>query len=297
MGEQSSLPKVRYPYRAIVEHPPFMWPGGAGVAIWVVVNVEHHPFGKGGASVNDRAAAAQPDVLNHSWRDYGPRVGMWRLFDALDKAHVPASAALNSEVCDRYPQLIEEGVKRGWEWIGHGANNSERLSGMAPEAERSVVHGVLARIEDATGHKPRGWLGPGLAETYNTPDILFSEGVEFVCDWIADDLPFSLDVDGGRLLALPYSIELNDMELILRQRLKGPEYVQRLVDQFDRLHEEATRLQCGRVMAIPLHPFLTGQAHRVKYLEEALVALASREGAWFAKGSEIMDHYVREVKQ
>lgn len=296
MSESSGSPQARYPYRAIVEHPPFRWPGGATVAIWVVVNVEHHPFGRGGVSVNDRAASAQPDVLNHSWRDYGPRVGMWRLFDALDLAGVPASAALNSEVCDQYPRLVEEGAKRRWEWIGHGANNSERLTGMQAQDERRLVHDVLTRIEAATGAKPRGWLGPGLAETYNTPDILFSEGVEYVCDWIADDLPFPLTVEGGRLLAMPYSIELNDMELILRQRLRGHDYVQTLVDRFDRLHAEATRLGCGRVMAVPLHPFLTGQAHRVRYLEEALTTLASRTGAWFATGSEIMDHYLHEVE-
>lgn len=287
---------ARYEYRPIVDHPPFMWPGGAGVAVWVIPNVEHYPFGQPGVTVNDRAAAASPDVLNHSWRDYGPRVGIWRLFDCLSDLGIKVSATLNSDVCDEYPRLVEEGCRRGWEWIGHGTSNSVRLSGLDEAEERALVETALERISDAVGQRPRGWLGPGLAESARTPEILYQAGVEYVCDWVADDLPFALAVEGGELLSLPYSIELNDMELILRQRLTGQQYRQRLIDQFEQLRAEGVARQTGRVMAVPLHPFLTGQAHRIRYLHDALHHIAVNEGSWLATGSEIVDYYRSEVK-
>jgi allantoinase len=285
----------RYPYRPIADHPKFLWPGGARVAVWVIPNVEHYPFDQPGVTVNDRAAASLPDVLNHSWRDYGPRVGIWRLFDCLSDLGVKVSATLNSDVCDEYPRLVEEGCRRGWEWIGHGTNNSVRLGGLSEDDERSVVQAALDRISAAVGQRPRGWLGPGLTESPRTPEILYQAGIEYVCDWVADDLPFSLAVQGGQLLSLPYSIELNDMELILRQRLPGEQYRQRLIDQFEQLNTEAERQQTGRVMAVPLHPLLAGQAHRVRYLHEALAHIAGHDGSWLATGSEIMDYYLAAV--
>ncbi|HSZ43452.1 MAG TPA: polysaccharide deacetylase family protein [Trebonia sp.] len=284
---------ARYPYRAITDHPPFLWPGGARVAVWVIPNVEHHPFDRPSVSVNDKASATPPDVLNHSWRDYGPRVGIWRLFDCLAGLGITASATLNSDVCDEYPQVVTEGTRLGWEWLGHGTDNSRRLSGLGEEDERALVETSLGRIAAATGQRPRGWLGPGLAETARTPEILHAAGVEYVCDWVADDLPFTLRVEGGEILSLPYSIELNDMELILRQRLTGPEYRQRLIDQFEQLNAEAGAQRTGRVMAIPLHPFLAGQAHRVRYLREALEHIALHKGSWLARGGEIADYYLR----
>ena len=287
---------TRYAYRPIADHPKFLWPGGAGVAVWVIPNVEHYPFGQPGVTVNDRAAASRPDVLNHSWRDYGPRVGIWRLFDCLSDLGVKVSATLNSDVCDEYPRLVEEGCRRGWEWIGHGTDNSVRLSTLSEDDERALVGATLDRISAATGRRPRGWLGPGLAESARTPEILHEAGIEYVCDWVADDLPFALGIeDGGQILSLPYSIELNDMELILRQRLTGDQYRQRLIDQFEQLSEEATAHQTGRVMAVPLHPFLTGQAHRIRYLHDALSHIAGHQGSWLATGSEIMDHYQSTV--
>jgi peptidoglycan/xylan/chitin deacetylase (PgdA/CDA1 family) len=281
----------RYPYRPIVDHPRFLWPGGARVAVWVIPNIEHYPWDRPGVSVSDRAGAIAPDVLNHSWRDYGPRVGIWRLFECLDDTGVKVSATLNSDVCDEYPRLVEEGNRRGWEWIGHGTNNSERITGLDETSERALIGAALERIEAGTGSRPRGWLGPGLAETDRTPDILREAGIDYVCDWIADDLPFTLTAGDGTITALPYSIELNDMELILRQHLTGPEYQSRLTDQFARLDAEAAACGTGRVMAIPVHPFLVGQAHRVGYLRDALAQIAGHEGSWLAHGSEILDYY------
>lgn len=281
----------RYAYRPIVDHPRFSWPGGAKVAVWVIPNVEHYPFGRPGIPVNERSAAADPDVLNHSWRDYGPRVGIWRLFDLFDELDIPVSATLNSEVCDEYPTVVERGCLRGWEWIGHGTNNSVRLSGLAEDEERELVNTALDRIAEATGQRPKGWLGPGLVESHNTPDILHAAGIEYLCDWVADDLPFALTAAGGELMCLPYSIELNDTELLLRQHLTGEQYRRRLIDQFEQLCHDADAHAVGRVMAIPLHPFLTGQAHRVGYLRDALAHIASSDASWMATGTQILEQY------
>lgn len=292
MSNKDSLhrsPGLRYHYQPIVDRPEFMWPGDAAVAVWVIPNVEYYPYDRPGASVNDRAAVAMPDVLNHSWRDYGVRVGIWRLFECFDDVGVKVSATLNSEVCDEYPRLIEEGTKRGWEWIGHGTNNSIRLQTLTETEETELLKNVLDRIEKGSGTRPRGWLGPGLSESHNTLDILQRAGVEYVCDWVADDLPFWMQTDGGRILSVPYSIEMNDMELVLRQRLTGPEYYQRLLDQYEQLKSEAIRQDRGRVMAIPVHPFLVGQAHRIGYLADALSYIAGQRDTWLATGSEIME--------
>lgn len=283
---------LRYPYVPIVDRPQFLWPNNAGVALWVIPNVEYYPFDLPGATVNDRAVASKPDVLNHSWRDYGVRVGIWRLFECLDQVGIKVSATLNSEVCDEYPAIIEAGNKRNWEWLGHGTTNSIRLTGMEPKDEAALIKSVLDRIQAGTGSRPRGWLGPGLAESYNTLDILTDSGIEYVCDWIADDLPFWMKASSGRILSVPYSIEMNDMELVLRQKLTGPQYRQRLIDQFRQLRLESLREKRGRVMAIPLHPFLTGQAHRIGYLKSALDFIVNQPDTWVATGSEIMDYFV-----
>lgn len=282
---------LRYHYQPIVDRPKFLWPGDTSVALWVIPNVEYYPFDKPGASVNDRASTAFPDVLNHSWRDYGVRVGIWRLFECFDALGIKVSATLNSQVCDEYPQMIEEGTKRGWEWIGHGTNNSIRLTSMSESEETKVVQEVLDRIDKATGIRPRGWLGPGLAESHNTLDILQRSGVEYVCDWVADDLPFWMDTKEGHILSIPYSIEMNDMELILRQHLTGPEYLQRLVDQYEQLRSESLRQGRARVMAVPVHPFLMGQPHRIGYLKDALAYISGQPDTWSATGSDIAEFY------
>lgn len=280
---------ARYPYRAIVDHPPFRWPEEARVAVWIIPNVEYFPFAGPGAVINERTASFRPDVVNHSWRDYGIRVGFWRLLDCLDQARVPVTAALNSLVCEHYPQVVEAGVRRGWEWMGHGETNSRWLVGLEAEEEAALIARVRGRIAEATGKPPSGWLSPGLSETERTPELLRQAGVEYVADWVADEVPFWMQTAHGPLLALPYSIEINDMELILRQRRSGPEFRERLIDQFEQLWRDGDRV--ARVMAIALHPFLIGQPHRIRYLAEVLDYLRSHNGVWFATGSEIARYY------
>lgn len=276
-----------YGYSAIERRPPLRWPGGARVAVWVVPNVEHFAFGGFGPMLRPRAAPAPPDPYNTAWRDYGLRVGIWRLMRALDRHGIRATVALNATVCDYAPAVVEEGLRRGWEFMGHGTTSSRLLSGLAEDAEREEIERTLTRIAQFTGQRPRGWLGVGLEETLRTPHLLAAAGVEYVGDWCADDQPFPLTVEQGALIALPYTLELNDIPLFMNQHLTGPEFFTTVRDQFDVLYAEGA--ESGRVMALALHPFLVGQPHRAKYLDQALAYLASHRQVWFATGAEILD--------
>jgi allantoinase len=199
--------------------------------------------------------------------------------------------ALNSLVCEHYPKAVEEMKKRGWEFMGHGTTNSESLAGLNPEREREVIQSVLKTIEQATGRKPRGWLGSGLVETYNTLDILAEEGVIYCGDWNNDDQPYPMKVKKGKLFSIPYCMEINDIPLFIRKGYTGEQYYRSVIDQFETLVADSKKHP--RVMGIPLHPMITGQPLRIKYLERAIAEMKKNNAVWFATGSEIIDAYQR----
>jgi allantoinase len=270
--EQSSL----FPYSAIVDRPAIKWPNGARVAVWVVPNIEHFHLEIG---------AGAPDVRNHARRDYGNRVGVWRLMETLTKHGVRGTVALNGEVVRQYPRIMEECAKLKWELMGHGMTNSVILSGLDIEKEKSIVADTRAAIESC-GQKMRGWLGPGLTETWNTLGLLKEFGVEYVADWCNDDQPYAMN---NGLYSIPYSLELNDMPLFSAPSISIVDYERRIRDSFDTLYAEGAT--SGRVMCIALHPFLIGAAHRIKYLDSALAHIRSHEQVWLATGSEIISAY------
>jgi len=282
----------RYDDSFIFERTPFTWPGNKTLAVWIVPNVEvwRYDAASGQAiSPNDRGIV--PDVVNYGWREYGMRVGLWRFADVLDAAGVKATVALNAAVVEHHPKAVEEMKRRGWEFMGHGVTNSESLAGLALDAERNLIQTSLRTIEQATGRRPRGWLGSGLTETYNTLDLLAEEGVIYCGDWNSDDQPFRMKVTTGRMYAVPYCMEINDIPLFIRKGYTGEQYLQSLIDQFDALYADSAKQP--RVMGIPLHPMITGQPLRIKYLERALAHMKQREKVWFATGSEIVDAYQR----
>jgi allantoinase len=275
-------------YRPAVGRPRLELPGGARVAVWIGLNIEHYPFGRPGLSITPATAGLPVDPMNYGWRDYGVRVGVWRVMDVLDRLGMRASVLLNSEVCHRYPAIVEAGQRRGWAWLAHGRDNATLQTGMSREDERAYLQEVVETIERGVGRRPRGWLGPALTETENTPELLAELGLTYVCDWCNDDEPYPLEVDG--MISLPYAIESNDIPLLIDKGLTGPEFQQVLTDQFDVLYEEGAA--SGRVMAIPLHPFLVGQPFRIKYLERALAHIAAHEAVWLATSDEIAEWYL-----
>jgi len=284
----------RYEDSFIFERKAIKWPGGKTLAIWIIPNVEVWQYDSpAGAAISPNTNNKVPDVINYAWREYGMRVGLWRIADMLDSAGIKATVALNAMVCEVYPKAVDEMKKHGWEFMGHGITNSWNLDGLPLEEERKAIQASLRTLEQATGKKPRGWLGPGLAETFNTLDLLAEEGVQYVGDWNSDDQPFAMKVKKGRLFTVPYGMDINDMGLINRQGYTGDQYLRALTDQFDTLYADSQKT--ARVMGIPLHPFLLGQPWRAPYLKKAIEHFRQHEGVWFTTGSEIVDAYQRVV--
>ena len=216
----------RYDNSFITERKPFKWPGNNTLAVWFAPNVEVWQYNSAfGVGISPNPTNYVPDVFNYAWREYGIRVGLWRIADVFDAAGVKATVALNSQVCDVFPKAIEEMKKRGWEFMGHGATNSNTLAGLAPEQERDTIRAVLKTIEQATGKRPRGWLGPGLIETHNTLDILAEEGVQYCGDWNNDDQPYPMKVKSGKMFSIPYCNEINDIPLFIRKGYTGEQYL------------------------------------------------------------------------
>ena len=253
--------------------------------------MEHFELGVPSTSLNPATAALVPDPLNHGWRDYGLRVGFWRLLDTFDRHGIRPSVLLNADFADRYPQIIDAGRKRNWAWLAHGRNNSTLPTGMPVDEERAYLTDVVETIQRAVGRRPRGWLGPGLTETFQTPSLLAELGLSYVLDWTNDDQPYALNVPG--MLSVPYSVELNDLALFTMQGLAGPQFVQVVEDQVAQLHADAAG--SGRVFALAIHPFVTGQAFRANYLDKALEHIANHPGVWLTTSDEIAEHHLRSL--
>ncbi|HEY7165309.1 MAG TPA: polysaccharide deacetylase family protein [Candidatus Binatia bacterium] len=275
----------RYPYSPIIDRPPLSWPNGARLAVCVIPNIECFHIDK----PLNRENAHLPDVQNYSMRDYGARVGVFRMMDVLDKYGIRASAVLNADVCEAYAAIIEQGKKRAWEWLGHGVTNHLRLHDYPQEQEREIIREVKQAIAAAVGKPPRGWLSPGLAETVSTLDHLAAEGFEYVCDWASDDQPIPMRVRRGRMLALPVHSTISDIVIFLRANRMPEDYFVILREQFDTLYREGAK--SGRVMALPLHPFIIGLPFRIKSLDKTLEYICSHDQVWLATGGEIVDWY------
>jgi peptidoglycan/xylan/chitin deacetylase (PgdA/CDA1 family) len=279
-----------FPYSPIIDRPKLTWPGGARVALWVIPNIEFFPLDE---PIPPFGPETVPDVSNWSTRDYGARIGVFRLMDVLGRHKLRGTVTLNSEVCEAYPPIIEECMKLDWEIMGHNQSNSRVLMGIPPDEEQALIKDVFATIEKSTGKRPRGWLGSGLKETWHTLDYLLDEGCEYIADWVNDDQPYRMDVNGRQMVSIPYSTEINDLPAFYRYFRSADEFEQMICRQFDTLYAEGE--EQGRVMAICLHPFVIGMPHRISCLDRALDYICGHEHVWLATGSEIIDHYLSSV--
>jgi allantoinase len=272
-----------YSYSPIVSRPPLSFPGGARLAFYVGVNIERFridmPFGPGGNV---------PDPLAYGLRDYGNRVGIWRLMDLFDEVGIRPTGIVNSEVCTEYPEIIEAGVARNWAWVAHGKTNSILQASLTPEQEPEFLAEMFATLDASLPARPRGWLGSGLSETFATPQLLAEAGLSYLLDWCCDDQPFPLNVPG--LLSVPYSLTVNDYQLFMgTPSLSGPDYERIVLDQFEQLLEDSST--AGRVMALPLHTFIVGQPYRFKYLARVLRTITSTPDVWLCTSDDIAEHY------
>ena len=283
----------RYDFEPIVDRRPALFPGGKRLAVMIYVNVEHVPFGTVGwaHAIYPPTLQYSPDILNHGWRDYGNRVGLWRLMEAMDRTGFRGTVNLNSDVCREYPRIIEEGNKRGWEWACQGDNNAGICTTMTEDQERAFIRQTIETITQATGKRPKGWLSTCLAESHSTPDLLAEAGIEYVSDYAHDELPTALRVKTGSLLTVPYTLEINDVPTILGKGASAEVFAQMVKDQFDVLYEDSSTLP--RVMSVSVHPFITGHPFRMKHFAAALAYVASHNDIWPTTAGEINDWFRR----
>jgi peptidoglycan/xylan/chitin deacetylase (PgdA/CDA1 family) len=284
----------RLPYSAIVDRPPLKLPQGGRIAVWTIVNVEEWsieramprtvlppPFGQ----------PLLPDLPNWSWHEYGMRVGFWRLLDALERFNVKATFAVNGSVCRSYPRIAGAARDAGWEFMGHGFVQRPMHH---VEDQPGAIRDTIAAIREFTGRPPRGWESPGLTETPETIDHLAAAGIEYVADWVVDDQPCRIETAHGSMVSVPYTVEMNDIAMMALQHHPSEEWLRRGVDQFDRLYAEGERIT--RVMAVSVHPYITGVAHRIGYLEKLYKHITARPGVVLWTGEQILDWYVAQAR-
>jgi len=266
------------------------WPGGARVALCVVPALEFFPLDQPAEPFRAPGGmtTAYPDLRHYTLRDYGNRVGAFRVFKALDALGIKASVAVNSKVAERYPFLIGQIADRGWEIVAYGVDMGRlHYGGLDEDSEQGQVREALRVLREASGQKITGWLSPGWSESMNTPDLVAAEGVEYICDWINDDMPFPLRTKSGEIVALPLSNEIDDQTIMFRYQHSEQAFLDQVCDQFDVLYREATASD-GRLMTLVVHPWMSGQPHRIRFLEEALKHVMGHDGVWSATGAEIV---------
>ncbi len=279
----------RYEYSALPHRPDFTWPGGKRLAVYFALGLEHYAFGEGMAE-NLVPGMAQPDVLNTSWREYGNRVGAWRVLDAFAEAGLPLSILLNTALYDAAPSLLDACRKAGHEVIAHGRSNSDTMAGMAESEEAAYIAGVTGHIAQVEGKPPGGWASPWIAETLRTPDLLQEAGYRYLLDWCMDDQPVWMRTRQGRILSVPYSQELNDSSAIIGRQVGARDFADMIIDQFDEMR--AARDGKPVVMSVILHAFIIGQPFRLQALRRAIEHIQSRAAdVWFTQPGAIADHF------
>lgn len=280
-----------YDYVPIIDRPKLKMPNGARVAVIPYINIEHFPHDIPGTAIEAATQRFLPDTLNYGWRDYGNRVGLWRMMELMDKLGMRGTVCLNSDIIREYPRIMDEAIKRDWAFIGHGVNNAPAnfLSAIDEDKERTIIKSVLDDMEQRIGRKTKGWLSPFLTHTDNTPRLLAEFGVEYLCDYTADDHPFAFNVPKGNLISVPYTVELNDIPAFKGAGLSSAEFGDAIIDQFDVLYDEGA--DNARCMPICLHTFYVGQPNKFKHLKRALAHIASHDNVWFATADEVNDWY------
>lgn len=276
-------------YLPITERPRLVWPGNARVAVWVCPNVLFYELNAEPDPWINAWSRMAPDVMMYGRQEFGPRVGFWRMLDVLDKHGIPCTAVLNVAALRRYPDIRDALVERHWDLLGHGMTNTSFICGHSEERERAHYRDMLSIVHDC-GLSMAGMGGPGpQAATESTPDLIAESGFLYYADFFHDDQPFPLRVRSGRLISMPYSVELNDVPA-LANAFEGDEFLTMVKRQFDRLYAEGS--QSGRVMCLAVHSHVIGQPHRARYLDLALSYIRSFPDVWFATGRQIAEHYM-----
>jgi len=285
------IPTKRLRYSAIVDRPPLKLPDKARLVVWPVVNVEVWDIARPmprQVLPPPTGVTLQPDVPHWGWHEYGNRVGFWRIKALLDQLRIVPSLSVNARVCLDYPRIAKACRDSGWEFMGHSYDQRPMHSEPDPKA---MIEKSIKVLREFTGKPPVGWMGPGLTEQLDTPDLLAAAGLKYVADWVIDDEPCTIKTRSGPLVTLPYTLELNDIAMMVVQHHRAQEFETRCMDQFDRLYQEGR--ERAKVMAIAVHPYITGVPHRIKYFESVMKRLRKQKGVLIWNGAQILDWYLK----
>lgn len=279
-----------YDYLPYNNRPRIVWPDGARIAVWVAPNIEFYELNPAPNAQRAAWGRPHPDVLGYSHRDYGNRAGWQRMMRAMDEHGFRGSVSLNVALCDHHPEIIRACADRGWEFFSHGIYNTRYVYGMDKEQERAIIRDSRDTIHRLTGQSLDGWLSPALSNNPWSMDVLAEEGVLYSCDLFHDDQPMPVNVNSGRLVSMPYSLEMNDVIVYNGNQFTPRHYGEIIKRQFDQLYAEGDT--SGTVMCIPLHPYLVGQPHRIDAFAEALAYIAGHDGVWLTTGREIAREFM-----
>ncbi len=292
----SLRPEERFAYSAITQRPRWELPGGARIAVFTMVSVEEWDIAKPVAREYlppPAGVVTVPNVPNWAWHEYGMRVGIWRVMDSLAKRDLKASATINARVCLGHGEPVARAIREvGWEFLGHGYVQAAMHT---IENQKQAIVDSFKVLSDYTGKAPRGWLGPGLHETLDTLDYLAEAGFRYVCDWPMDEQPVTMKTRAGPIVAMPYSMDISDLPMMVVHQHPSGAWLQRARDQFDRLYQEGA--EQPRVMSISVHPYITGQPHRIRYFEESIDYMLDHEGVWFTTAEAIYDWFIETGRE
>lgn len=293
-NNKTMKPWDRIDYSAIIDRPPLKLPDDARMIVWTIVNVEDwdidSPMPRQVLSP-PQGQPLQPDIPNWSWHEYGMRVGFWRIRELLNTIGVIPTLATNGRVLETYSRIAQAALEDNWEFMGHGFTQRPMHS---LDDERSAIRKTIEAIKQLTGKAPVGWESPGLTETFDTLDILAEEGIKYVADWVFDDQPVQLKTKAGPIISLPYTVETNDVPFYGLQSHASDDFMKRAMAQFDQLYLESEKIT--RIMAISVHPYLSGVPHRIGYLKQLYAHIQARPGVKFWTGAEILDWYNTQIE-
>jgi allantoinase len=282
-------PRDRIAFSAIVDRAALQLPAGVRLVVWPIINLEEWEIERPMARQvlpPPTGVSLLPDVPNWSWHEYGMRVGVWRFLAAFDRIGAKGTLSINAKVVESYPRVAQAALERGWEFMGHSLVQGPIHK---VEDQRATIRQSLDLLQKFTGRRPVGWLGPGLTQTYETPELLAEAGVEYIGDWVHDDEPTEIQTAKGPLVTLPYTVELNDIPMMMVQHHRADEFLSRATDQFDRLYLESA--ERAKFLSIAIHPYISGVPHRIKYLEAFLDYARGHQGVAFWTGEEILAWY------
>jgi allantoinase len=281
---------TRYDYSPLPSRPPYTWPDGKRLAVYFANNIEYFAFRDGIGS--DSAVQGAPQTQrNYAWRDYGNRVGIWRMFDLFDDLDLPLAHNINAAILTHHPVIAERMLERGDEFVGHGLTNSERQGDLWEEAEARLIAEATETITKFTGRKPLGWMSPWLSQSAVTLDLLQEAGYLFQCDWPLDDQPIWMKTRQGRILNMPYPVETNDSPALINRQHTAEELARIWIDQFDEMRDQARKGPHALVCPFVLHTFILGEPFRLRQLRRVLEHIAAhRDEVWITRPGEIATH-------